>query len=488
MYVRNIGGSPATTLLVGGLGKGGKGYFCLDISNIDATTVAEASAATIVKWEYPNTTDPDNAPDPDIGYSFSQAYLVNSQAGWVVIFGNGYESTNKKAVLYVLNAQTGAVIRKIDTGAGGWGPDGIAGTADDECNGLSTPALIDPNLDGKVDYVYAGDMLGNLWKFDLTDANYNNWGSAYHDGAAPTPTPKPLFQARNGSGARQPITTRPDVMRHCNRGAEGYIVVFGTGRYLGAADFADYSIQSLYGIYDWADAFEAAGQVSYNKYMGYVDSIGIPPVRSNTLSNLDGNVTFSATGQAVHLLEQTMIWAGTSAGIELRVLSDNTIDWYSPDNDTGSHAGWYFDLPYQSERMVRDLIIRDGVLITISSIPSASPCASGGDSIIHELNACNGGRLSTPQFDVSGPEGVPDGIIDSHDLINIGSPSRPIWVAPSGLIQRQAMLYSPAILPLPPTEDGDRRDIKYFSTSRGTVQTVREAGERVGMFYWKEYE
>jgi type IV pilus assembly protein PilY1 len=219
-----------------------------------------------------------------------------------------------------------------------------------------------------------------------------------------------------------------------------------------------------------------------------VDSIGIPPVRGTTLSNLDGNVAFTATGQAAHLLEQTMVWAGTSAGIELRVLSDNAIDWYSPANDSGSHVGWYFDLPYQSERMVRDLIIRDGVLITISSIPSASPCASGGDSIIHELNACNGGRLSNPQFDVSGPEGVPDGIIDSHDLINIGSPSKPIWVAPSGLIQRQAMLYSPAILPLPPTESGDRRDIKYFSTSRGTVQTVREAGERVGMFYWKEYE
>jgi type IV pilus assembly protein PilY1 len=149
--------------------------------------------------------------------------------------------------------------------------------------------------------------------------------------------------------------------------------------------------------------------------------------------------------------------------------------------------------------MVRDLIVRDGVLITISSIPSASPCASGGDSIIHELNACTGGRLDTPQFDISGidedGDGVPDGIIDSHDLINIGSPTKPIWVAPSGLIQRQAMLYSPAILPLPPIDsDGDGvidddedRDIKYFSTSRGTVQTVREKGERIGMFYWKEY-
>jgi type IV pilus assembly protein PilY1 len=140
--------------------------------------------------------------------------------------------------------------------------------------------------------------------------------------------------------------------------------------------------------------------------------------------------------------------------------------------------------------MVRDLIVRDGVLITISSIPSASPCASGGDSIIHELDACSGGRLSGAQFDISGPDGVPDGIIDSHDLINIGSPDKPIWVAPSGLIERQAMLYTPAILPLPPDPDGGggKRDVKYFSTSRGTVQTVREKGEKIGMFYWKEYE
>ena len=488
VYIRNIGGSPATTLLVAGLGKGGKGYFCLDISDIDATTVAESVAANIVKWEYPNTSDPDNSPDADMGYSFSQAYLVNSQAGWVVIFGNGYDSTNKKAVLYVLDAQTGNVIRKLDTGAGGWGPDGVPDTADDECNGLGTPALIDPSLDGKVDYVYAGDLLGNLWKFDLTDNDYNNWGSAYHDGVVPTPTPQPLFQARNGSGDRQPITTRPDVIRHCDRGQAGYIVLFGTGRYLGAADFADYSVQSLYGIYDWADAFEAAGQTSYDKYLGYVESVGIPSVRGNTLSNLNGNGNFTATGQDVHLLEQTMIWAGTSMGVELRVLSDNATNYYDPDDNYGSHAGWYFDLPYESERMVRDLIVRDGVLITISSIPSASPCASGGDSIIHEINACTGGRLDAAQFDISGPDGVPDGIIDSHDLINIGSPEKPVWVAPSGLIQRQSMLYTPAILPLPPTDDGLKRDIKYFSTSRGTVETVREKGENIGMFYWKEYE
>jgi Tfp pilus tip-associated adhesin PilY1 len=106
----------------------------------------------IVKWEYPNPTstpDPDSVYDPsnpvyanadwaDLGYSFSRAFIFNSNAGGpFVIFGNGYDSYNKKAVLFILNAHTGQVLAKIDTGAGGWGPDGIKDTADDQCNDQS---------------------------------------------------------------------------------------------------------------------------------------------------------------------------------------------------------------------------------------------------------------------------------------------------------------------------------------------------------------
>lgn len=157
------------TMLVGGLGKGGKGYYALNIT--DAETITSSTAigevANMVMWEYPMAGVVEN----DMGYSFSKAYIVKSydiNNEWVVIFGNGYDSVNGEAVLYILNVD-GTVIRKIHTQASG-------------CNGLSTPALVDINWDNRVDYVYAGDLNGNMWKFDLTDSNPDNWDVAYKYG------------------------------------------------------------------------------------------------------------------------------------------------------------------------------------------------------------------------------------------------------------------------------------------------------------------
>ena len=118
----------------------------------------------MVMWEYPK----EGTVDDDMGYSYSKAYIVRSHDTnneWVAIFGNGYDSVNGEAVLYILGVD-GTVIRKIHTQVTG-------------CNGLSTPALVDIDWDGMVDYVYAGDLKGNLWKFDLTNSDSSKWDSAY---------------------------------------------------------------------------------------------------------------------------------------------------------------------------------------------------------------------------------------------------------------------------------------------------------------------
>ena len=146
-----LGGTTTRTLLVGGLRKGGKGYFGLNIS--DAKTIAsESDLAGRVLWEFPKTAD------PDMGYSFSKSAVVRTNSPaypWVVIFGNGYNSNNGNSVLYIIHPQTGDVIRKITAGSG---PD----------NGLSSPIAVDTSQDERIDFVYAGDLKGNLWKFDLT--------------------------------------------------------------------------------------------------------------------------------------------------------------------------------------------------------------------------------------------------------------------------------------------------------------------------------
>jgi type IV pilus assembly protein PilY1 len=447
----------AKTLLVGGLGRGGQGYYALDIDGIDESTSfgSDSAVADRVLWEFGG--------DPDLGYTYARPAIVNSQAGWIVIVGNGYNSTSGKAVLIILNASDGTELTRIDTGVG-------------SCNGLSTPVAIDVNYDDKVDYVYAGDLRGNLWKFDLTKPNHNDWTVAYKDGA----TPKPLFQALG-----QPITTKPDVMRHPTK--HGYLVVFGTGKYLGITDFADTSLNTIYGVWDYGDDSDDS------EYLGFFNRGSA----TNKLSNQPPEVT---------LLEQDYVsspetdpnfpffWTVAINGdqLKLRILTDNSPNWETKDDDdTGElpnpesnteppntvHAGWYFDLPLNGERVASDVLIRDGNAIVISFTPVDEPCSIGGNSIVHEMDAASGGRLLTPQFDINA-----DAMIDTGDLIeiDIGSGS-PVWVAPTGL-HKTGRLHVPAILRMGSTE------MKYFSSSEGTIKTVRERPARLGVRYWRELE
>ncbi len=560
-YIAKPGGS--ATILVGGLGRGGRGYYCLNISDIgDASFNATDSPESIVKWEYPVNSDPENAAiDPDMGYSYSHAYIVESAAGWVVIFGNGYGSQNGEAVLYAIRINSDGSfanpldpVKKIYTDKGG---------ADPNCNGLSTPALVDVDLDGLVDFAYAGDLLGNMWKFDLRDSNVNNWEPAYNSEGDKSGTWEPIFQAKNASGFRQPITTRPEVMRHCIRGQDGYIVLFGTGRFIGIEDFADSAaVQTIYGIWDWGDAWENLNSSYYSdekrnpidKYLGAFDT-------DRQLSNLVDNAAIPETDQTIYLVDLTSVAIGNTvkigsttftaanltdedelefynaAGLQevieatltdvsveatahqviLRsnppgddlsvtvsggitrqeidmkvsllnqgiiyhqgdfiVLSNNSVDWFNPRNGSGQHVGWYFDLPGYSERLVNDVILRGGVLYTIPTIPSDSPCEAGGSSIIYALNACNGGRTSNAVFDIDG-----DFRVNSADLINIGTAENPIWVAPTGL-RRGELLFTPSILAIP----GTGTDILHFSKSGGNLETEIAITEKLGFLYWRTW-
>ena len=106
---------------------------------------------------------------------------------------------------------------------------------------------MDPTHDEKVDFVYAGDLKGNLWKFDLRQSDSTKWDVAFK----PSGVAQPLFQAKGPGGTVQPITTRPDVMLHPEK--HGFIVCFGTGKYLGDSDTSDTSVQSVYGIWDYGD-------------------------------------------------------------------------------------------------------------------------------------------------------------------------------------------------------------------------------------------
>jgi type IV pilus assembly protein PilY1 len=466
-------------LLVGGLGKGGKGYFCLDVNT--PLLNDESNADTWVKWEYPKSTST-VAETENMGFSFSGAFVVRSYDPahkWVVIFGNGYSSESGTAALYVLDAGTGDMLAMLDTG-----------TAGSE-NGMSTPIPVDIDSDNKVDFVYAGDLNGNMWKFDLRDPDHTNWrsffgtdalakggnGNGIVDGAE---TVEPLFTAqgrqREADGTYvspvqwdQPITTRPALIRLCEKTSAGYLVIFGTGQQLGQADANNTEYQTVYAVWDYGD--------------GPDDYLG--EFKRGTTYELSNQISTTTK-----LLEQVVdYWGPNPFNIDqmLRVLSDNQPDWetFSVTGRPKKHAGWYFDLPLSKERVIREIVVRDNKLIFISSIPENDPCAAGGKSIVHELDACTGGRLPTAQFDING-----DGKIDENDMIKLkdefgndilDGDGNPIWVAPTG-IMFDSMMYPPIFLKMGEVE------LKHFSTSAGNVMSMKEKGEQTGMFYWRQID
>jgi len=128
--------------------------------------------------------------------------------------------------------------------------------------------------------------------------------------------------------------------------------------------------------------------------------------------------------------------------------------------------------------VIKDLMIRDGKAIVISSVPSTSPCSGGGNSMVHEISACTGERIAPAQFDIDD-----DGDIDEDDYIDIPGYGD---VPPSG-ISYPGVLHPPVVLRMPPIPGMPPRELKIFSTSSGNTVTLMENAEKRGIVYWREF-
>jgi type IV pilus assembly protein PilY1 len=215
------------TILVGGLRKGGKGYYALDVTDPGSFNT-EASAAGKVLWEFT---------DADMGLTFGRPVIAKTaKYGWVVILPSGYNNTTGpnpgKGFLYILNAQTGALLEKI----GPFGPGDATNPS-----GFAHIAGFTPNFgDFTVTEVYGGDLAGDLWRFDLKAAS----------GSYPAPVQAALLENPIGTG--QPITTEPRI----EIDIKGVVrwVFLGTGKLLGLSDLlanaATDQTQSFYAFRD----------------------------------------------------------------------------------------------------------------------------------------------------------------------------------------------------------------------------------------------
>ena len=303
------------SVLVGGFRSGGKGYFSLDITD------PNASAENIVRWEFTN----DN--DADVGFSYGTAQIVRLNSGrWVAIVANGYNSINEKAVLYVLDISDGSIIKKIIVEASGQ-------------NGLSSPIAVSIDNDFNIDVVYAGDLKGNIWRFDLTSANSTDWS----------------FSKLFSTEGSRPITGALTVGNHpANR--TGRVVYFGTGEYLQASDLNDSATEYFYAIADNDECFSS-----------------------------------SACIHSSELLSQTI----DSAENNGRTISNNSIDWQQ-------HEGWRLPLSAIdgiAERVVGRPLLIGSQLVFNSIVPSSDRCNSGGETFTYSLNRNNGGLVKAPTID-----------------------------------------------------------------------------------------
>ncbi|HLB14978.1 MAG TPA: PilC/PilY family type IV pilus protein [Burkholderiales bacterium] len=204
------------TVLVAGLNKGGQGFYALDVTD---------PANPLPLWEMCTDATLCTSADPNIGFTFGNPVITKRQSDdkWVALLTSGYNNADGQGWLYVVDLQTGAILDKVSTLAGSTGtPSGLA-----KVTGLANNFAVD----NTVLAVYAGDLLGNVWKFDMTVS---------------PPTVQRLALTTDPGGVAQPITTRPEITRINSE----LVLYVTTGEYLGLTDLATIQTQTVYAFKD----------------------------------------------------------------------------------------------------------------------------------------------------------------------------------------------------------------------------------------------
>jgi len=433
------------TVLVSGLGAGGAGVFALDITNPDSFE-AQASAMDKVLWDLTAS----DAGFENLGYSFSRPAVVrlpddNFNGLWAVAFGNGYGNTAAtnpgKASLFIVDVETGALLTEVVADLG-------------PKNGLSSVAPVDYNGDFKVDYIYAGDLKGNLWRFEPYGSS--SWRVSFNG--------KPLF------AGTAPITTRPEVIAHP---LGGVMVLFGTGSYYRVMD-------------------RTPDLAVVNAFFGIWDRI----VGEASRTNGGADIRIS------HLLQQEIIGEGHVGDFDIRLTTPSPTDpkaiiWFKDiDSATGhpvdtppaSHLGWYINLLYPKkanndptgygEMQVTEPQLRGARVVFTTMIPSTVTCAYGGDGWLMELNALDGARISEVVFDLNH-----DGDFNVSDMATISAGEIDYTVPPSGKKSKVGIIQRPAVIA------AGAREYKYASGAKeaGIEATTESASAgKVGRRSWLE--
>ncbi len=206
------------SVLVGGLGKGGKSYYAIDVTD-PASMTSEAAVAGKVLWEFT---------DPDLGFTYDGPVIAKTRKyGWVFVFPSGYNNADGRGYLFFVNPRTGALLEKVTTGVG---------TAIDQAGLAYANGYVPRYGEQMIDSVYAGDLLGNVWRLDVTAATGNY------------PAPELFARLSDSLGNRQPVSSRPVI--ETDLGSRYRYVFIGTGRLLDTSDINSTRKQAFYALRD----------------------------------------------------------------------------------------------------------------------------------------------------------------------------------------------------------------------------------------------
>jgi type IV pilus assembly protein PilY1 len=309
------GASDWRSILIGGLGKGGRSYYAIDVTDpvgmsVPASGGSEVKVAGKVLWEFTDT---------DLGYTYGDPIVAKTlKFGWVVIVPSGYNNADGKGYLFIINPRTGKLLQKVSTGVGS--PANSAGLA-------YANSFVTDYSDGTIDAVYAGDLLGNIWRWDVTAPS-----AAY-----PAPIKLASLTDSTAGAKPQPITARPLIEVHPN--LRKRFVLVGTGRLLNSTDISSAQPQTFYAISDGSGSH-------FNQDPADLPSgIHFPITRAVLAANtnpLDGHVTAYDPATQMGWYEEL----GQSGGIGWRVTSDaasllNQVAWAAtlPNGDACNPSG-----------------------------------------------------------------------------------------------------------------------------------------------------
>jgi type IV pilus assembly protein PilY1 len=360
-----VDGSPVTmdvfiggawkTILVGGLNAGGRGYYALDVTDIsNPKGMWEVCADPTGDLKCGDGGYGDK--DDNIGYSFGQPIITKDpkDGKWVVIVTSGYNNVNPgdgKGYIFIIDAETGKIKDKKDTGIGDTTtPSGFA-----KISGFALNFAVN----NTTTLVYGGDLLGNVFRFDVELREFKRIGLA-----------------NDGAGKPQSITTRPELTCFDPPLCANIVLYIGTGRLIGASD-----------LQDPATLVPPANLAYQQTIYAFKDKGADPDPLVYDLGNL--------RDPAAKLVKQVM----SVIDANNRTISNNAVDW-------ATQNGWWVDLnpadDSPGERVNIDMQLVRGVLLAITNEPNNDACSSGGNSFFYQFDYRSGSYLASAPGQVVG--------------------------------------------------------------------------------------